>query len=106
MPRSLCSSSKQVGAGMLTIASTLLGSALTLPGACPFVSGACPFVKEGARFRAPFQAVDKSDVEERPDLDKFIPFVFESVFVTIKELQVTIGVIYRTPDSDATSFLT
>ena len=50
----------------------------------------------------------REDVEftERPDLDKFIPHTFESVFITLKQLQITIGVIYRTPDSDSASFLT
>ena len=41
---------------------------------------------------------------ERPDLEIFIPFIFESVFVTIKHLNITVGVIYRSPSSDIVPF--
>ena len=42
---------------------------------------------------------------ERPDLDKFIPFVFESTFVTLKHLNLTVGAIYRSPTPDSTPYL-
>ena len=48
---------------------------------------------------------DDLEIIPRPDLEKFIPFVFESVFITLKTLNITIGVIYSTPDSDKSKFL-
>ena len=49
----------------------------------------------------------KDDIEyvERPDLSKFVPFVFESQFVSLKSSSITLGVIYRTPDSNCDDFL-
>ena len=41
----------------------------------------------------------------RPDLDIFVPFLFESVFVTLKDINLTIGVIYRSPSADTAAFL-
>ena len=34
---------------------------------------------------------------KRPDFDTFIPLTFESIFTTIKDINVTIGAIYRSP---------
>ena len=42
---------------------------------------------------------------ERPDLDLFIPFIFESKFITIKEFNITTGVIYRSPSANISDFL-
>ena len=48
---------------------------------------------------------DDFDYIERPDLNLFIPTIFESVFITLKPSDLTIGVIYRTPDSNYREFL-
>ena len=48
---------------------------------------------------------DDTDYIDCPDLSVFIPFVFESVFIMIKPSNVTVGVIYRTPDSNINKFL-
>ena len=45
------------------------------------------------------------DFIERPDLDIFIPTIVESVFVTLNELNITVGVIYSTSDSSDAEFL-
>ena len=42
---------------------------------------------------------------DRPDLNVFIPTIFESLFITLQQHNLTIGVIYKTPDSDAAQFL-
>ena len=48
---------------------------------------------------------DDCEFDERPDLNVFIPQVFESVFVTLHHLDITIGVIYRSPLADTSAFL-
>ena len=50
--------------------------------------GVAVFVREEVSFR------------ERPDLNTFIPKLFESVFITVSDLNLTIGVIYRSPTTD------
>ena len=55
--------------------------------------GVALFIREGSQFR------------ERPDLDKFIPYTFESTFITLKDLCLTVGVVYRTPSADTSVFL-
>ena len=40
---------------------------------------------------------------ERPDLNLFIPFIFESSFITLQPSNITLGVIYRTPSSNSNS---
>ena len=55
--------------------------------------GVALFVNEAHEFR------------ERPDLNKFIPKVFESVFITLIELNLTVGVIYRSPSADTNIFM-
>ena len=55
--------------------------------------GVSLFVREG------------TDFIERPDLNTFVPMTFESVFITLKPSNVTVGVIYRTPDSNYREFL-
>ena len=49
----------------------------------------------------------RSDLEfrSRPDLNNFLPSTFESLFITIKNINLTLGVIYSTPDSDKSEFL-
>ena len=42
---------------------------------------------------------------ERPELDIFIPFIFESKFIKIKNLNITIGVIYRSPSANTSDFM-
>ena len=39
------------------------------------------------------------DYVERPDLSAFVPFIFESQFVTLKPSNITVGVVYRSPES-------
>ena len=51
------------------------------------------FIKEGI------------DFIERKDLNIFIPTIFESLFITVKSCNLTVGVIYRTPDSNRNEFL-
>ena len=46
-----------------------------------------------------------TDFVRRNDLSIFIPFIFESVFITLKSKNITLGVIYRTPSADSTQFL-
>ena len=41
----------------------------------------------------------------RPDLDIFIPFIFESTFVTLNDLNITIEVIYRSPAANTAASL-
>ena len=43
--------------------------------------------------------------DPRPDLDLFIPAVFESLFITIKPSNITVGVIYRSPLTEISDFL-
>ena len=43
---------------------------------------------------------EELDFEKRPEFSKFIPCIFESIFVTLKDYNVTLGAIYRTPSSD------
>lgn len=45
------------------------------------------------------------DFIKRPDLNIFIPFVFESIFVTLKPSNITVGVIYKTPSARVSDFL-
>ena len=45
------------------------------------------------------------EFEPRNDLDLFIPFVFESVFIHLKSLNVTLASIYRSPSSNIIQFL-
>lgn len=49
---------------------------------------------------------DNTDYLQRPDLNLFIPKVFESLFVTLKSSNITVGVIYRSPNGDCNNFLT
>ena len=42
---------------------------------------------------------------ELPELSTFVPYVFESLFVTLKSINTTLGVIYRTPDSNSDEFM-
>ena len=42
---------------------------------------------------------------KRPDLNKFVPFIFESVFVTLTEPRLTVGVVYTSPSADTAAFL-
>ena len=43
---------------------------------------------------------------ERPDLDKFIPLVFESAFISLKDLNLVVGVVYTSPSADPAAFMT
>ena len=55
--------------------------------------GVALYIREDINFRT------------RPDLDIFYPFIFESVFVTLTHLNITVGVIYRSPSADIATFL-
>ena len=48
---------------------------------------------------------DDSNFVDRPDLNIFVPFTFESVFTKITELNITVGVIYRSPAADIREFM-
>ena len=41
----------------------------------------------------------------RPEFSIFIPFVFESVFITVKSINLTIGVIYTSPQANPCDFI-
>ena len=55
--------------------------------------GVSLYIREGSQFR------------ERPEYDKFIPYTFESTFITLTDLCLTVGVVYRSPSADPASFL-
>ena len=77
--------------------------AFSIPGYMPLISdyrkdnssrgGISLCIKEG------------NDFIERKDLNIFIPTIFESLFITLKPSNLTVGVIYRTPDSNRNEFL-
>ena len=74
-----------------------------IPGFHPLVAKC----RDDNRDRGGVRIYIRNDIEynEQPDLNIFIPFVFESTFVTLKPSNINVGIIYRTPDSNASDFL-
>ena len=78
-------------------------SSFDLNGYHPFISNHRP--DHSSRGGVGFYVQNQLVYAERPDLDVFVPSTFESVFLTLQSYNLTIGVIYSTPNSDKTDFL-
>ena len=58
-----------------------------------------------SRWGVGFYLRNDIDYIERPDLTVFISNIYETLFITLEPIMLTVGVIYSTPDSNKEEFL-